>query len=429
MILVLLAAAQVAAADTSAAQLPRITLADALQRAARLDPLYVNALGQVDNAEWGRLAALTAFVVPTVNVSADIVRASSPVFNFGTATPLRKSSSATLTARLDLFTGGQKLAGWQLARAQLEGARATETQQRFITALFTESDYYAALAAEELTRAASSRVGRAQEQISVARARVVSGAAVQTDTLQLFLEFVNARVALLRQEAALRTARLQLGRRVGTDGPVQAVPLDSAPPRDLPFSLDDAVRRALAQGPDYRIARAQERSAQAALWGRRSTYLPRVSLSMTAAAFDSTFFPSLVDRTLFTLTVSLPIWDGGQREIAISQARVNRNVARAIREDLERGARRDVTEAYDTYLTARSEFALRAQQLAVAAENFRVQDTRYRAGATTILDLVDAQLSLSTAEADMVSARYATRLALASLEVMLGQRLFAQDVQ
>jgi outer membrane protein TolC len=425
--LALLAALQLAVPDTGA--VPRVTLADALARSARLDPLYVQAVGQVDNMEWLRVAALTAFVVPTVNLSADIVRASSPVFNFGTATPLRKSSSATLTARLDLFTGGQKLASLQAARAQLETARATETQQRFLTAFFTESDYYAALAAEELTRAAQSRVRRAEEQISVARARVQSGAEVQTDTLRLFLEFVEARVALLRQQSSLRTARLQLGRRVGLDGAAQPVPLDSAVPRELPFALDDAVRRALAQGPEYRAARAQERAAQAVLWGRRASYLPRLSLTMTSAAFDSTFFPNLVDRTLFTLAVSIPIWDGGQREIAVSQARVNRDVARAFRADLERAARRDVTEAFDNFQNARSEFTLREQQLAMAQENFRVQDTRYRAGATTILDLVEAQLALASAEAEMVNARYATRLTLATLEVMLGQRLSAQDAQ
>ena len=56
---------QVAAADS----VPRITLKDALQRAARLDPGYVQALGQVDNAEWVRTAALTAFLVPAINLA------------------------------------------------------------------------------------------------------------------------------------------------------------------------------------------------------------------------------------------------------------------------------------------------------------------------------------------------------------------------
>jgi outer membrane protein TolC len=52
-----------------------------------------------------------------------------------------------------------------------------------------------------------------------------------------------------------------------------------------------------------------------------------------------------------------------------------------------------------------------------------VQDQRYRAGAATILELVDAQVQLTQAGADVVQTRYATRLALAGLESILGRRL------
>ena len=46
----------------------------------------------------------------------------------------------------------------------------------------------------------------------------MSGAAVQTDSLQLLLELNRARVSLLQDEARLRVARLLLGRRVGAAG-------------------------------------------------------------------------------------------------------------------------------------------------------------------------------------------------------------------
>ena len=50
-----------AAADT----FPRVTLAEALRRSARLDPDYVRALGQIEDAEWGR--AVWAFVTGDVS--------------------------------------------------------------------------------------------------------------------------------------------------------------------------------------------------------------------------------------------------------------------------------------------------------------------------------------------------------------------------
>jgi outer membrane protein len=67
--------------------------------------------------------------------------------------------------------------------------------------------------------------------------------------------------------------------------------------------------------------------------------------------------------------------------------------------------------------------------LLVARENYRVQDTRYRAGASTILDLLEAQNRLTQAEADVVRAQYAARLAVAGLEAILGQRLLTDKAQ
>lgn len=425
--LALLAALQLAADSAPPLQ---VTLAEALRRAARLDPGYVSAVGAVDNAEWGRRAALSVLVLPAVSISSDFTRYSIPTFNFGTETQQVNAVGVRIDARFDVFTGGQKVAGVRRAAAVLEGAEAGEVRARFATALLTESDYYTVLADRELARVAAERVRRAEEQVAVARARVLSGAAVQTDSLQLLLELNRARVALLRQEAALRVSRLELGRRVGLDGPADAAPLDTLPAPELPITLDAAVGSALSQGPDYRIARATERAASAELLARRGAYLPRATLTASSGAFDAKFFPVAKTRTVLTLTVSVPIWDNAQREIALSQARVNRDVAQAVRQDLERAARRDVAQAYDAYNTSRATAALAQDALVVARENYRVQETRYRSGATTILDLLDAQVGLSEAEAGLVQARYATRLALAGLEAILGQRLFAtKDLQ
>ena len=75
-------------------------------------------------------------------------------------------------------------------------------------------------------------------------------------------------------------------------------------------------------------------------------------------------------------------------------------------------------------MTARATAELATEGLAVARESFRVQQSRYSSGATSILDLLDAEVNLSQAEADLVQARYGTRLALAGLEAILGRRLF-----
>jgi outer membrane protein len=415
--LALLLALQVAAPDS----LPRVTLAQALQQAARLDPNYVAALGQVDNAVWARRSAFAVFVLPSVSVGANWSQVNPVGFS---PVPLQTVVTAQLTARYDLFTGGQKIAELSRSAAALDGAHANELVARFATALLTESDYYAVLSARELARVTQDRLRRARQGVSVARARVQSGAAVQTDSLQFLLEQNRAEVGALQQDAALRESRLQLGRRVGAAGPVDAVALDTVLMAELPLPLADAIAQAAEQGPQYRVARADERAARAAYRARLGDYLPHATLTFTAVAFDTVFYPKFFKQSTIALAVSFPLWDNGRRELALSQARVNRDVAHAVRADMDRAVQHDVTAAYDAYVTARATYVLAVQGLAVARENYRVQEARYRSGSTTILDILDAQLGLSEAEAGLVQARYGTRLALAGLEAILGRRLF-----
>ena len=258
----------------------------------------------------------------------------------------------------------------------------------------------------------------------MARARVSSGAAVQSDSLSVRLELVRAQVALLIQSSALRVARLELGRRVGNDGPTGAAPLDSAAPINCcRLRLEQAVAQALEQGPEYRRARALERASEADLKARRGAYLPTLNLSAAHSRFDVKLFPSATNVSSLTITASLPIWNNGLRELQIKQSRTNRDVARAFRADLERAALRDVTSAYDTYETARAAFLLASDAVVVARENYRVNQARYQAGSITVIELIQAQNDLTDAESGLVSSRYAARLALARLEAILGTRL------
>jgi outer membrane protein len=421
MLALLLALQVVAPPANPQDSVPRVTLGEALQRAARLDPDYVSALGQVDNAVWARRNAFAVFILPSVNLTLNGQRSNPPGFS---AVPIPEVWFGQIGARYDLFTGGQKFAELTRSAAGLEGARAGELAQRFATALLTESDYYNVLASTELNRVGRERLRRAREQLTVARARVVSGAAVATDSLNLRLELTRAQVNALQQESAVRVARLELGRRIGADGPVDATPLDTAGILELPVTLAEAITEAARQGPQYRIAAANERAARASYRSQLGTYLPRVTLTFAANAFDTELFPSAFKQTQWGLTFSFPLWDNGQRELALSRARVARDVAHAVRADMDRAVQHDVTAAYDSYVTSRATLALAAEGVVVARESFRVQQSRYSAGATTILDLLEAQINLSAAEAALVQAQYATRLALAGLESILGRRLF-----
>jgi len=403
--------------------LPGITLDEALSRAEKIDPDYVLSEGLVDNAAWYSRAAKVSLIAPSISVQTGATKYSSPTFNLGTNTLEDVSMSASATASYDLFSGGGKLAELRRSRASLDSAEAGVTRARYDLAYRTKTDFYGVLADQALSRVAQGRVDRAQEQLAVARARVISGAAVATDSLQQLLELDRARVSLLQQQASLRVSTLQLGRRVGVDGRVTAIAADTGTPPALPFTAADAIEEARRDGPEYVAARATERAGEASLSAAKASYWPQLLVGGQIASYDKNFFPTATSRSALTAQLNFPIWNNGQREIAVSLARTQRDVAVAMRRDKDRAVTRDVTEAYEGYETARASSTIASEARVVAQENYRVQETRYRAGSTAIVDLVNAQVALTEAEAGLVQARYAAKLAQAKLETILGKTI------
>jgi outer membrane protein TolC len=403
---------------------PVVSLAEARRRAASVDPDAVAAHGRIETAAWQRRAALANVLTPNLTAGGNYTHFSDPFFNFGTGTISPNATSATLQASYTLLGAG-KFGELRSSRASVQSAEANETVVRFRTALETDAAYYAVLADRELSRVAAERLRRAQEQFGIARARVLAGEAISSDSLQLLLEVNRARLAILSRDSALVTSRLRLGRRIGLAGPADAAPIDTLMPPPLPMSQEQAIAEVRTRGPDVDAARAEERGANAVLLAERERYLPEVSVAATTGAYDAELFPSATKRSQVAVNVAIPIWNGGKRELAVARARADRNVARAVRADRERAAGELMAQAYHGYLTSRAGIELALVGVAVSTENYRVQRARYREGATTILDLMEAQVALSESEATLVQARYSTRLALAQIESLLGRRIFA----
>lgn len=413
----------VLAAQGPGEAVPVVTLPEAQRLARTVNPDAVAARAQVDLASWERRAALTDLFTPAVSAGTSYLRFSEPFFNFGTGAISANATSATLQASYALLGTG-KVAELKRARAQQVSAEARETAARFRTALATDAAYYSVLADRELVRVATDRLRRADEQFGVARSRVLAGEAIASDSLQLLLEVTRASVGLMRRDSAMTVSQLRLGRQIGLPGPADAAPVDTAVPPPLPLRREEAIAEMRAGGPAVTAARAAERGADAALGAERSGYWPDITVGATVGAYDSEFFPKALSRSQLAVTVSLPIWDGGRRELAVARARAQRDVARAQREDSERAAAELISQAYHGYETSRAAIHLAQVGVSVATENYRVQRARYREGATTILDLLEAQVALSEAEATLVQARYSARLALAQIEALLGRRIF-----
>lgn len=406
-------------------QAPTVTLAEARRRAISESPDVVAAREQVSTALWEKRAAYSDLITPGLTATAGYTRFSDPFFNFGTGSISPNATSATLDASYTLLGGG-KLGALKRSRASVASAEASETAIRFRAAMATDAAYFAVLADRELARVAADGLKRAQEQLGVARVRVIAGDAITTDSLQLLLEVTRARIAVLRRDSALAVSRLRLGRHIGLTGPAEAAPDSSATP-DLPLTEAQAIEEMRTRGPEIEAARAAERRAGAAVVAERESYLPAIRVGGTMGAYDAEFFPSAFKRNQLSVSVSVPVWDAGQRELAMSRARADRSAATATRRDRERGAAEMMTASYHGYQTSRAGIDLAQVGVAAATESYRVQRARYAEGATTILDLLESQVALTEAEATLVQSRYAARLALAQIEALLGRRIIERQ--
>jgi outer membrane protein, multidrug efflux system len=415
----------IAVADAAAqtpGDVPVVTLDEARRRAQQVNPVAAAARAQVETGVWERRSALTDLFTPHLDAGVSYTRFSDPFFNFGTGNISPSATSATLQASYSL-PGMGKIAELRRARASLESAESGENAAMYRTALATDAAYFAVLADRELTHVAQARLERAQEQFAMARVRVQAGEAIATDSLQLLLEVNRARLALLRTDSALSVSMLRLGRQIGMDGAAMAEPLDTTAPPPLQITQEKAVHELRTRGPEIEAARAAERRAHAALGVARAAYWPSLQVVATTGAYDAELFPSALKRTQVALAVSLPIWNGGSRELALAHARAERDVAAADRADRERAAAEAMARSYHGYNTARAAVELATVGVAVAAETYRVQGARYREGATTILDLLEAQVALGEAEAELVQSRHAARLAVSQIEMLLGRRI------
>ena len=410
------------------AQAPGVTLADAVRRALEVQPAVVQARGTVTNAEWQKRAADGAFL-PSLTVTSSAFRQNTPSFVNGLqyTSPGSYQYNTGLTASLDLFTGFRRVAQYRNANATEDAADAGLVNQRYQVTLATQQLFFTALADEELVRVAQAQVQRTKEELQISVNKFLAGAATRSDTLTSTVDLGNAQLSLLQAQANLATAQASLGRQIGVDGPVRAVP-DS----QLPALPDTAGLRpaALQQAPVVVQAAAQERAAAAAVWQSRAQYWPTLNASYTTLSQGFTapwngFTPGATQHNLNQLRFSLSwtLFNGFQREQATAQSVVSADVARAQAQDTRRQTNAQLTQYLAALFTGYAQIGISGANVTAAGEALRVQQERYRLGAATLLDLLTAEANLTQAQVNQVQARYGYLTARAQVEALVGHSL------
>ena len=427
----LLTTSLLALAPPAAAQAPKLTLTEAIARADRVQPVVVSALGTVRTAAARQRSASGAFF-PSLSLNSGIGRSFSegpqrvdP--NTGqviSGNSTNQSITNSVSSNVDLFTGFRRGSEKKAAGANRDFAEASLLNARANQQLTTTNQFFDVLGAEHLLRVREASVRRAEEQLKVSVALLHAGRGIRPDSLRSVVTLGNAQLQLINAQTALATAEANLGRLVGEDGPVGAVE-DSSLYILLP-AVDTAGLRAeaMAQAPSVRAAQASAASARAAIGVAKASYFPTLNLSGSFSLNGSRAndYDFLQGRQL-NLGMSWPIFNRFQREQTIVSSQVNAENAEASAAEARRQVLASFTADLAALEAARLRLGIAQTSVLAATEDLRVQQERYRLGASTIVDVLTSQEALNQAEVDAVTARFDYLRARAQISALIGRPL------
>jgi outer membrane protein len=124
-----------------------------------------------------------------------------------------------------------------------------------------------------------------------------------------------------------------------------------------------------------------------------------------------------------TLQVSIPIFTGFSRQRQVSEAFNQAEDAKHNRRAEELRLRTAVTQAFDALTAAYEVVQLEERNRSLAEEQLQMQQRRYALGAAALLELLDAQTSLTTADQAYLNAVYDFHWNLIRLEAAVGRSL------
>jgi multidrug efflux system outer membrane protein len=361
-----------------------------------------------------------ADVYPTVNVGAAASR--QPNVASGNVSTTYSVGLTLSTWELDFFGRLRSLNDVALSQFYATEEARKAAQLSLVAAV--ASAHLALLADEELLAATRETLVTREDSYRLTQLKFDNGAASEIDLRQAesLLEAARVVLAQTRRQRALDENALVLliGQSLPGDLPA-ALPLAQQKLlADLPPGLPSEL---LDRRPDVRQAERQLIAANANIGAARAAFFPRITLTGnvgTASSELSGLFRSGSFATTVAPQLLLPIFDAGRNQGNLQAAQAARDGALAQYEKAIQTAFREVADA----LAGRATFGeqLRAQQAQAAAEDVRTRlaDLRYRNGAASYLDVLDAQRSLFAARQAVVQVQLLQAQNLVTLYRVLG---------
>lgn len=319
-----------------------------------------------------------------------------------------------LTLSQPLYTGGALNAQNKIAQADLELSQLTEALTLDQINYQADAAYWNASASLALYRSAERFREIVGQQSGLIADRFEDGLISRTDLLMISTRLKEADLQQLiagkNYMLAMQALHILMG--MEPNAPMeQLTPIDAeeAPPH--PFSLDDVLaRRADYVGTQVSISR-QEAVRKAAI----SRFNPQLAFtangSWGSTAPNIGYDPKFAALAGFNLSVPIFYW--GERRQTNLQNKAIITIRRLDQLQTADNITQEVSGAWTKITQSEKQVILAGENMQLAQENLDLVTFSYNEGKATMVDVLSAQLSWTTAQSNLINANLSYKLALA----------------
>lgn len=317
----------------------------------------------------------------------------------------------------------QSLFDWQAWRnldaARAQSAQAEADYQTALTALFTRvaQAYFNALTAQANLETAEAQENALGRQLEQAEQRFEVGLTAITDVEEARASADSARAGTIIARNALDDAFEAIGEITGEPIDNLEVLRDEIPlARPDPADAEAWVAVALDQSPTVASSRFARDAAEASIAAAKAGYLPslgaQIGWSKGATWGTQTFGANQVparsagDGPVITLSLNVPIFEGGIVQSRVRQAVAQRDAAEGALEQATRATTRQVRNAYRAVDAGISEVEARRQALVSARRALEATEAGLEVGTRTIVDVLLSQQQFFAAQQNYARARH-----------------------
>jgi outer membrane protein len=343
--------------------------------------------------------------------------------------PSDQAWQINLTASQVLYAGGgvqSSIRGSKLAR----DAAILELQSVINDALLqVRTGFYSVLLAREQIKVQESNLELLQQQLKTATDRFEAGTVSSFEKLRAEVAVANAKAPLIAARndyrLAIESLRQSLGFTTNTPESMRKVPdlIGTLEYTHQNFDLQAAFDSARANRPDLeRIAKLTE-SRSEAVTTARSTYYPNVAAfgGYSLRKGTTNDFGDSNRGWLVGVQSQWNIFDGRATAGRVAQARSLLEQTRLTLTEAQLAIDVEVRRAHSQWQQATELAEASARVVEQAEEAVRLANARYNAGTGTQLDVLAAQVDLTTARNNQLQAYYGYNVAVASLRKAMGQ--------